>query len=181
MKKRLCLLILKMIGWKAILKIRIPEKCVFCVAPHTSNSDFMIGKLIYCAIGGNRPSFLIKKEWFKFPFNILFKRFGGIPVDRKIKNSLTDQIVEQFESRKRFQLAITPEGTRKPNSDWKRGFYHIAQRAHVPILLTYIDYGTKTAGIERIFYPTGDEEKDISEIKLYFKNFVGKHPEGFAI
>lgn len=181
MKRKLSLLVLRMTGWKAVLKVEIPEKCVFCVAPHTSNTDFMIGKLTYCAIGGNRLSFLIKKEWFKFPFNILFKRLGGIPVDRKIKNSLTDQIVEQFESHKHFQLAITPEGTRKPNSDWKRGFYYIAQRANVPILLTYIDYGTKSAGIERIFFPTGDEEKDIREIKLYFKNFVGKHPEGFAI
>jgi hypothetical protein len=94
---------------------------------------------------------------------------------------LTDQIVEWFESHERFQLAITPEGTRKSNPDWKRGFYYIAQRADVPILLTFIDYRTKTAGIERIFSPTGDEEKDIYEIKSYFKNFVGKNPEGFAV
>ena len=181
MKRKLCRLILKIAGWKAILKVQIPDRCVFCVAPHTSNTDFMIGKLIYCAIGGKRPSFLIKKEWFKFPFNLIFKRLGGIPVDRRGKNSLIDQIVEWFESHERFQLAITPEGTRKSNPDWKRGFYYIAQKAHVPILLTYIDYGTKTAGIERIFRPTGDEEKDIYEIKSYFKSFTGKNPEGFAV
>ena len=181
MKRKLCRLILKMIGWKAILKVNIPDKCVFCVAPHTSNVDFSIGKLGYCAIGGNRPSFLIKKEWFRFPFNIIFRHFGGIPVDRKGKNSLIDQIAEQFNSCERFQLAITPEGTRKANADWKRGFYYIAQKAHVPILLTYIDYETKTMGIERIFIPTGDEEKDIWEIKSYFNNFKGKNPEGFAI
>ena len=181
MKKKLCRLILKIIGWKVVLKVNIPKKCVFCVAPHTSNSDFIIGKLGYCAIGGNRPSFLIKKEWFRFPFNIIFKRIGGIPVDRKNKNSLTDQIIEQFKSHEHFQLAIAPEGTRKSNSDWKKGFYYIAQGAHVPILLTYIDYGTKIVGIERIFNPTGDVERDIWEIKSYFKNFAGKHPAGFAI
>ncbi len=181
MKKKLCQLILKIIGWKVVLKVEIPDKCILCVAPHTSNTDFIIGKLVYCAIGGKRPSFLIKKEWFRFPFNIVFRRLGGIPVDRKNKNSLTDQIVEIFQSQEHFQLAITPEATRKANPNWKRGFYYIAQSADVPILLTYIDYGTKTAGIERIFRPTGDEEKDIYDIKSYFSHFKGKHPEGFAI
>ena len=181
MDRKLCRLILKMIGWKAILKVSIPDKCVFCVAPHTSNSDFVIGKLIYCALGGKQLSFLIKKEWFKFPFNVIFKRIGGIPVDREKKSSLTDQIAEQFGYQECFRLAITPEGTRKSNPDWKRGFYYIAKKAHVPILLTFIDYKTKTAGVEQIFCPTGDEEKDIYEIKSYFRNFTGKNPKGFAV
>ena len=181
MKRSLCRLILKIIGWKAVLKVHIPDKCVFCVAPHTSNADFVIGKLIYCAVGGKRLSFLIKKEWFKFPLNMIFRRMGGIPVDRGCKNSLTDQLVKWFESREHFQLAITPEGTRKSNPEWKRGFYYIAQGARVPILLTFIDYRTKSAGIEQIFTPTGDEEKDIYEIKSYFKNFTGKNPKGFAV
>jgi 1-acyl-sn-glycerol-3-phosphate acyltransferase len=181
MKQKLCRLILKMIGWKAVLKIKIPDKCVFCVAPHTSNTDFMIGKLVYCAIGGGRLSFLIKKEWFKFPFNMIFKGLGGIPVDRSSKNSLTDQIAGQFESRRRFKLAVTPEGTRKANPDWKKGFYYIAKKANVPILLAYIDYGTKIAGIERIFRLTGEDDKDIQEIKLYYKQFAGRRPERFAV
>ena len=29
--------------------------------------------------------------------------------------------------------------------------------------------------------PTGDIEKDMREIKLYFKDFKGKHPENFSI
>jgi 1-acyl-sn-glycerol-3-phosphate acyltransferase len=180
MKRKLCRLILKMIGWKAVLTVKIPDKCVFCVAPHTSNFDFLIGIIAFYAIGGKRPSFLIKKEWFRFPFNFIFKSLGGIPVDRKRKNSLTDQIVEQFNARKRFQLAITPEGTRKANANWKMGFYYIALRAQIPVLLTYIDYGTKTAGIERIFIPSADEEKDMHEIKSYFKKFKGKYPEEFT-
>ena len=181
MRKKLSRLILKILGWRAVLKVQIPEKCVFCVAPHTSNSDFLIGRLMYSAIGGKRPSFLIKKEWFRFPFNIIFNPMGGIPVDRNNKNSLIDQIVNIFNTQERFHLAITPEGTRKANPNWKRGFYYIAQRANVPVLLAYINYFNKTAGIEKVFIPTGNEEDDIRGIKSYYQNFQGRHPEKFAI
>ncbi|MCB9017306.1 MAG: 1-acyl-sn-glycerol-3-phosphate acyltransferase [Paludibacteraceae bacterium] len=181
MKQQICQFILKTIGWKASLKVEIPNKCVFCVAPHTSNYDFLVGKVMFCAIGGKRPSFLIKREWFKFPFNLFFGPIGGIPVDRGRKTSLVEQIVEQYQKRDKFQLAITPEGTRKANPNWKMGFYYIAKKANVPILLTYIDYEKKMAGIDRIFWPTDNETEDIKQIKLYFKNFKGRNPEGFTI
>jgi len=57
-------------------------------------------------------------------------------------------MVEEFEKRKSFHLAITPEGTRGLVSKWKMGFYHIALKANVPIQLAYIDYGKKELGIK---------------------------------
>jgi len=39
--------ILKITGWKAIIKVEEPAKSVICIAPHTSNWDFLIGKLYY--------------------------------------------------------------------------------------------------------------------------------------
>lgn len=170
-----------MIGWKVSLKVTIPDKCVFCVAPHTSNLDFIIGKLAFSSLGKRRPFFMIKKEWLRFPFNLVIKPLGGIPVDRGRKTSLIDQIVKEFETRDYFQLAITPEGTRKANKNWKRGFYYIGKIANVPILLAYIDYESKTVGIDKIFHPTDNEENDIAAIKSYFSQFKGKNPEGFAI
>lgn len=181
MKQQICQFILKLMGWKASLKVEMPEKCIFCVAPHTSNLDFLIGKVAFCAVGGHRPSFFIKKDWFKFPFNLFFEPMGGIPVDRGKKTSLVEQVVEEFNTRDHFQVAITPEGTRKANPKWKMGFYFIAKNANVPILLTYIDYKKKMMGIEKIFIPTDNEEEDIRQIKLYFKDFVGRNPEGFSI
>ncbi|MBO4806278.1 MAG: 1-acyl-sn-glycerol-3-phosphate acyltransferase [Paludibacteraceae bacterium] len=181
MKQKICQFILKIIGWKAVVTEEIPQKCIFCVAPHTSNLDFILGKIMFCAIGGKRPSFLIKKEWFIFPFGLIFNRIGGIPVDRSKKTSLVDQIVKRFEEQDRFQVAITPEGTRKANPKWKMGFYHIAKKAQVPILLTYFDYKKKEIGIDRHFIPTDDEKEDMRQIKLYFKDVVGRHPEGFTI
>jgi 1-acyl-sn-glycerol-3-phosphate acyltransferase len=181
MKRKICQFILKLIGWKVSLKITIPDKCILCVAPHTSNLDLSIGKLAFCSIGEEKPFFMIKKEWFRFPFNLLFKPLGGIPVDRGRKTSLIDQVVEEFSKKNCFRLAITPEGTRKANPNWKRGFYYISKAAQVPVLLAFIDYETKTVGIERVFHLSGNEENDIAEIKAYFARYKGKNPEGFAV
>ena len=90
-------------------------------------------------------------------------------------------MAERFASVRQFNLAITPEGTRKANPEWKKGFYYIALKAQVPIMLFGIDYPSKTISCTRTIVPSGDIEKDMREIKLYFKNFKGKHPEYFSI
>ena len=97
------------------------DKCIICAAPHTSNWDLFIGKLFYGAIG-RKTSFMMKKEWFFFPLGLIFKAVGGIPVDRSRNTSLVDQMANKFAESKQFHLAITPEGTRKPNPNWKRDF-----------------------------------------------------------
>lgn len=161
-------------------------KCVICVAPHTSNWDFIVGKLFYTAIGRN-AKFLIKKEWYVFPLNFIFNALGGVPIDRSRKKgdgqtpSTTEQMVNEFNKRDSFQLAITPEGTRKKTQEWKKGFYYIALGAKVPILPAYIDYKKKEAGFMAPFYPTGDAEKDILSIRALYANVVGKHPEKFIL
>ncbi|MGL4410564.1 MAG: lysophospholipid acyltransferase family protein [Bacteroidales bacterium] len=170
--------ILKLIGWK--INIPLPEvaKCVICVAPHTSNWDFILGKLFYWAAGRD-ASFLIKKEWFFFPMNHIFDAMGGVPVERSKRTDLVTQMVEQFNNRENFHLAITPEATRQANPNWKRGFYFIAKRAGVPIQFAYIDYGKREMGIKDSFTPTEDEEADMKFIKCYFKQFTARHPENF--
>lgn len=168
-----------MAGWKAGPIGEYVPKCVVCVAPHTSNWDFVLGKLFYNALGRD-ASFLIKKEWFFFPFNLLFKSLGGVPVDRSKKTSVTEQMVEEFNSRAQFHLAVTPEGTRKASSEWKKGFYYIALGAKVPILLAYFDYGKKEVGAKTLFYPTGDAEKDIAEIRSYYSHVTARHPKKFV-
>lgn len=170
----------KLLGWKTNVTVPNYAKCVICAAPHTTNWDLFIGKLFYGAIG-RKTSFMMKKEWFFFPLGILFKAVGGIPVNRGKKTSLVDQMAQRFAESTYFNLAITPEGTRKANPNWKKGFYYIALKAQVPILLIGIDYEKKTITATRELMPSGDIEKDLKEIKLYFKDFKGKKPENFAI
>jgi 1-acyl-sn-glycerol-3-phosphate acyltransferase len=170
----------KSIGWKSVLNEAIPSKCVFCVAPHTSNWDFILGIIFYKSIGGT-IHFLIKNEWFFFPMNLIFKSLGGIPVNREKKSSVSDQMVTLFQSNENFRLAITPEGTRKKSAKWKTGFYYIALKADVPITLAYIDYSQKEIGVIKNFYPTGNEKQDIDEIKQYYSHIQAKHPKKFSI
>ena len=163
-------IIYRLLGWKTNVTVPNYDKCVICAAPHTSNWDLFIGKLFYGAIG-RKTSIMMKKEWFFFPLGLIFKAVGGIPVDRSRKSSLVDQMARKFAGSKQFHLAITPEGTRKANPTWKKGYYFIALKAQVPIMLIGIDYPTKTITSTKAIMPTGDIEKDMHEIKLYFKDF----------
>lgn len=108
-------------GWQVEVTESTPDKCIICVAPHTSNWDFVIGELYYGSIGLT-SNFLMKKEWFFWPLGALFRRIGGIPVERSRHTSLTDQMAEKAIKAKRFSLAVTPEGTRSLARQWKRGF-----------------------------------------------------------
>ncbi len=167
-------------GWKAEVDQPIPEKCILCVAPHTSNWDFFIGKVYYTALG-RTSNFLMKKEWFFWPLGPLFRRMGGIPVERSRHTSMTDQLAQRAMESSHFSLAVTPEGTRSRNPQWKRGFYYIALKAQLPILLYGLDFGTKTIVCKRTLVPSGDVDADMRVIADYFSHFKGKHPENFAL
>jgi len=178
--KNICKFIIKLIGWKIVGITNLPDKCVISVAPHTSNWDLLLGLIIYKSMG-RKASFLIKKEWFFFPMNLIFNLLGGIPVDRSRKTSLTEQMTEEYARRKEFQLAITPEATRKLNPEWKKGFYFIAMAANVPIVITALDYSKKEVDFKKVFYPTGDVDKDLEEIKSYYRGVTAKHPKYFSL
>ncbi|MFT4072191.1 MAG: 1-acyl-sn-glycerol-3-phosphate acyltransferase [Dysgonamonadaceae bacterium] len=178
--KKIADIILKLIGWNVLDKVGYISKCVICVAPHTSNYDFLMGELTYMHLG-RKASFLMKKSWFFFPLGYLLRAIGGIPVDRSQKTSLTQQLSEEFRKRKNFHIAITPEGTRKLNTEWKKGFYFIAKEADVPILLAAIDYKTKTVELRELFHPSGDVEADLAIIKSKYEDVGARHPEKFVI
>ncbi len=172
-------LILKLAGWKVDITVPDYKKVIICVAPHTSNWDFVLGKLAYWSVG-RHAGFLIKESWFFFPLNLFFKALGGIPVPRRRGSSLVETIVERFNQSSRMALAITPEGTRSSTRDWRHGFLYIAMQAHVPIVLGAIDFKTKEIVITREFRPTGDVEADMRSIKQYYSQFTGRYPDKFS-
>lgn len=175
-------LMLRMVGWRVEATAPDYAKCVICVAPHTSNWDFIIGKLAYASIG-RRASFMMKSAWFFFPLNYIFKAMGGIPVRRggnAAGQSLVADVAARFKQAERLQIAITPEGTRSRTAEWRTGFLRIARLAGVPCVLAAIDYSRRLVLIDRVFWPSGDVEADMRQVKDYYKLFIGKHPEKFT-
>lgn len=166
-------------GWTKIVTEEHPDKFIICLAPHTSNIDFLIGQL-YMRAEGMNINFLIKKEWFFGPLGFVFRKVGGIPVYRSKQKRMTDRLAEMAISQTVFRLCITPEGTRSLNAEWKKGFYYIALKAHLPVLLYGVDYDKKLIQCTKSLIPTGDIDADMAEIKDYFKNFKGRHPENFT-
>lgn len=173
-------LLFKRMGWSEQVSIPHRDKCIICVAPHTSNWDFIIGQLYYRSLD-RTAGFLMKKEWFFWPLGILFRKMGGIPVYRSKKTSMTDTLAERIKEMERFELAVTPEGTRSKVTTWKRGFYFIALKAGIPIQLYDLDYKNKVIRCTKELMPTGDVEADMREIMEYYKNSNAKYPEKFAI
>ena len=181
LKQSFCrFLFFKVCGWKEDVTIPHRDKCIICVAPHTSNFDFILAELYYTAVG-RHACFLMKREWFFWPLGKVFRRMGGIPVERSRSSNLTEQLAEQARKRSRFELAVTPEGTRSLTAAWKRGFYFIAQKAALPIQLYAIDYSTKTISCHKEIFPSENVESDMAAIMRYYKNFKGRHPERFTI
>jgi 1-acyl-sn-glycerol-3-phosphate acyltransferase len=175
--KFLARFIFKVIGWK--IDPKAPEgikKCVVVVGPHTSNWDFILGRLAF-VMYGVKPKILIKKELFVGPLGWILKSLGGIPVNRSKNNKLIEYAVSLFNSKEELFMLFTPEGTRSYNPHWKKGFYYIAQKANVPIYIAYVDYANKMGGFHSLFVPTGDREKDIKHIKKVLSQFKGKYPE----
>ncbi len=169
-----------LLGWKEEVSVPRYDKCILCVAPHTSNWDFIIAKLYYCAIGRS-AGFLMKEEWFVGPLGWLFRRMGGIPVKRSRSTNLTEQLAEQAKAAERFELGVTPEGTRSRVTLWKRGFYFIALKASLPVMLYAIDYPRKTIVCTKVLMPSGDVESDMKTIMDYYRPYRGLHPEKFAV
>ena len=167
-------------GWTKEITVDHPKKYIICLAPHTSNKDFLLGQL-YAHAEGWKINFLMKKEWFFWPLGPIFKRMGGIPVYRSKHTSMTDNLAETAKRAETFRLCITPEGTRSLNPEWKKGFYFVALKAQIPVLLYGVDYERRLIQCTKSLIPTGDVDKEMKEIKLYFKDFKGKHPEKFTI
>ena len=94
---------------------------------------------------------------------------------------MTDTLAQTAKETGRFRVCITPEGTRKRVEEWKKGFYFIAQKAGIPILLYGLDYERKLIQCTKTIIPSGDIEADMRKIKLYFKDYKGKKPENFTI
>lgn len=174
--------ILALFGWSVEITAPRLNKCVICVAPHTSNWDFPLGILAYKSVG-RRANFLMKEAWFFWPMKYLFRALGGIAVPKAKGARLSEEIIERFGKDTYINLAVTPEATRSPNPEWRKGFLYIAHGAGVPIQLGVIDYARRHIEIKEQFIPTGDVDADMAYVKHFYKDAAHKalYPQKFKL
>lgn len=187
MLTRIFIWVFKRNGWK--VETKLPhgiERSVLVGAPHTSNWDLVYGiaalRLLKLDV-----RFTIKNELNFFPINFFLNRLGALWIDRNSdkensgKRSMTEMMTELFLKHQKLILLVTPEATRKKMIKWRTGFYHVALAAKVPIAMGYLDYKKKTAGIANMIFPTGDKQKDMKEIMMFYQNIHPKFPEKFSV
>lgn len=174
--------ILRICGWDVDITAPRRDKCVICVAPHTSNLDFILGLMAYYSLG-RKANFLMKEFWFFFPLKYLLKSLGGIPVPKRRGSELTEEIVRRFRESTYLNLAVTPEGTRSRTERWRTGFLYIAEGADVPIQLGVIDYRHKRIVIKHEIHTTGDTAADMATVKRFYadKAPAARYPEKFTV
>ena len=99
---------------------------------------------------------------------------GGIALDRSKTENKVDAIAKIFETKDILRLSLSPEGTRKKVTQWKSGYYYIAQKANVPIIPIGFDYANKQVIVFESFIVTNDYEKDSEYLQSLFKDVKGK-------
>jgi len=179
MKRAIATGLTHLTGWKPVVKEDLPQKYVLIAAPHTSNWDAF--HLITLAISINVDiNWVTKDTLFKPPLGWLIRSLGAIPVNRRKRTHMVDQMVQLFEENDNLVLVVPAEGTRGRAEYWKSGFWHIAQAANVPIVLGFLDYGKKLGGFGPVIQPGGNLKEDMDKIRDFYKDIEAKDPALFG-
>lgn len=174
--QRSALGLLRLFGWRSSFVWPPEPKGLIVVYPHTSNWDFVIGLLF--RIGNGLPANWVgKAEMFPAPFLRLLTALGGIPVDRRRSAGFVRALLEEFRRRDWMWLAIAPEGTRSRTDHLKSGFYQLALTGGLPVALGYIDYGSKTVGVDTYVRFSGDLDADLERLRTFYADKRAHRPE----
>lgn len=166
--------LLNKLGWQLVGQLPDANKYIIIIGPHTSNWDFMLGILVRTSLGV-KVRFLAKHQLFRFPFGWFFRAIGGMAVIRSKDNNLVDQVVKMYDDHDEFIIGLAPEGTRRTINRWRTGFYHIACKAEVDIVMIGFDFNDRQIQIREPFTPTVDVDTDLPVILDYFRTVKGRH------
>lgn len=169
---------MRLSGWRFDGALPELPKYVLIVAPHTSNWDFPVGLAAMFALDLDARWFM-KDSMFRGPFGRLFRALGGRPIRRESSEGVVAEVAGMIRTEPHFVLAIAPEGTRKQVSDWRSGFYRIAESAGVPIVPVRFDFRRREIGIGAPMRPTGNLAADVAALKALFRPDMARNPGGF--
>jgi 1-acyl-sn-glycerol-3-phosphate acyltransferase len=167
--------ILRLTGWRTHVNPPRTSRYVLIGAPHTSNWDFVL-MLLLMTVESIPIRWMGKDSLFRWPMGVFWRSLGAIPVNRWERTNLVDQVAAKFDEYDELIIGLSPEGTRKKASRWRTGFYYIALKANVPIVMAYIDYESKVCGLGPSIKPTGDIQADFMIIRDFYSGIAGKYP-----
>lgn len=171
-------------GWRVDFPDLPAQQGVVVIYPHTSNWDFVVLVLAKWAVG-LELSFWGKDTLFRIPlFGRWLRWIGGVPVVRNAPRGVVGQAVDRFKQSKErqeyFWLGLSPEGTRKPGSGWRSGFYQTAFQAGVPLCLVRLDYLRRAITGTHGLMLSGDVSQDFQRIADFMHGVRGKIPDNAA-
>jgi 1-acyl-sn-glycerol-3-phosphate acyltransferase len=170
---------LRAFGWREEGGRPSAEAFVLIAAPHTSNWDLPF-TLALSYVYDVPIRWAGKHTLFAFPFGLLMRALGGIPIRRHRSENRVAQLAALFSNHPRLVLTVPAEGTRSRVEHWRSGFYHVAQKADVPIVCGYLDYARKRGGFGLTFLPSGDLRADMDRVRAFYADKIGKYPEHFG-
>ena len=166
---------LKLLGWKVDGALPKADRFVMITEPHTAARDLPL-MLAVAFIFRLKLHWIGKEQLFRGWRNPIMSWLGGLPIQRDSASNEVERIAQHFAGRDKIALGISPGGTRAKSQRWRSGFYWIAVKAQVPIVLSYLDFKTRRTGVGPLIQPTGDYEKDVVGMLEFYEGMEGKNP-----
>ena len=170
------------------------KRVVLVAAPHQSGKDEYLMILIILALDVDvcylsakwtmrripnpfEKSKNIDDQGIRWPLGwlqeIIFRKFGAIPVDRKGNSGQYGSVIEELKKRDSFLLIVTPEG-RFDATRFRTSFLFIAKELNAEVMPVQIDYENEIFNILESFNIEGDTESVVKNLRLKFDGIKGK-------
>ena len=179
MKQWLARKLLTLWGWTLEGEKPLHRRYVLIAAPHTSNWDFPL-MLLFGAAFDIKITWMGKDSLFWPPLSWFLRATGGLPIERSSSNNMVDAMVAAFARHRDLVLVVPTEGSRSRVDYWKSGFYHIARKAKLPIVPSFLDFGRKRGGFGPALEISGDVATDMQYFRDFYAPMKGKFPDQFG-
>ncbi len=136
--------------------------------------------LIFAAAFDIKVTWMAKHSLFYPPMGWIMRALGGMPIIRHKSQNVVAAMVAAFQTVPHLVLVVPTEGTRERSDYWKSGFYHIARQANVPIVPSFLDFGSKRGGFGPALALSGEVGADMQYFRAFYAGMQGKFPEQFG-
>lgn len=113
--------------------------------------------------------------------NIVMKKFGSIAVRGVKDENAIYKVVKILNANDELHVVISPEGSINRVTNWNKGFFYMAKKANVPIVVTSLDYQKKEMEVKGIIYELNDYGTVIKQINTMYKDVTGKVHQNFSL